>query len=155
LAATDRLLILLVAAFLSEEFMTYSFRSTGALAVLWLGALAAIPAVGQNKGSADPADPATPVPPTRYVPMPSPPAAVPASSPADSWKALNHAVASYDPMSLTMEIAAPAALVGAGRANAVAPMPAVMAQPVPPTAHPTPAARVPDVHDHHMKKEVK
>ena len=145
-------MILLAAAFFSEEFMTYPFRSTGALAVLWLGALAAIPALGQNKGFADPADPTAAVPPTRYVAMPGAPAAAPASSPADNWKALNHAVASYDSMSLTMEMAAPAA---AGRATAVASMPAVMAQPVPSIARPTPAAAVPEAHDHHMQKEVK
>lgn len=111
--------------------------------MLWLGALAATSALGQNKAFVDPADPNAPVPPTRYVPMPAASVAAPTTSPAENWKALNQTVAAYDSMSLTMEMAAPAAPAGA---QAVAPKP----QP----AHPT-APASPDVHSHPKNKAVK
>lgn len=105
--------------------------------MLWLGALAAIPAFGQHEGAADPADPNAAVPPTRYVSMPSVPVvAAPATTPAQNWKAANETVAGIDAMSLTMEMDAPAPQ--AERA---------------PTAQATPAP--PDVHAHHMNKAVK
>lgn len=101
--------------------------------MLWLGALAAVPAVGQSKGVADPADPASPVPPTHYAPMPGARIAAPTSSPADNWKALNRTVAAYDSMALTMEMPAPAGAAGAG----------AMVQPAPPAD------------SRHMHKDVK
>lgn len=111
--------------------------------MLWLAALAATPALGQNQAFADPADPNAPVPPTRYVPMPAASVAAPTTSPAENWKALNRTVAAYDSMSLTMETAAP---VAPGEAGAVAPTPA---------AHPSSASPAPDAHSHHTNKEVK
>ncbi|MDL2352650.1 MAG: hypothetical protein QFC78_07375 [Pseudomonadota bacterium] len=131
-------MILFAAAFLSEKIMTISLRSTGALAVLWVGALAATTAHGQNVLHSNPADPNTSVPPTRYVPMSTARAAAPPpSSPADMWRASNQAVAAYDSMSLTMETASP-----------VAPT-------APRSAHPSQASPAPEDHTHHMKKEVK
>jgi hypothetical protein len=89
--------------------MTYSIRSASALIVLWLGALAATPAQGQNKAIADPADPNATVAPTRYAPMPAAHAGAPATPPAQNWTTANQTVAGYDSMSLTMETAAPLA----------------------------------------------
>lgn len=106
--------------------------------MLWLGALAATPALGQNKGLADPADPHAAVAPTRYVPMAVARSAAPPTSPAENWKAANQTVAAYDSMSLTMEMAAPA--------GAVAPTPAAIARPAQPAATPVPGAHSPHMH---------
>ena len=131
--------------------MTYVIRSTGALAVLWLGALAATTAFGQNTTQSHPADATAPVPPTRYVPMPMPmPNARTAAptSPAENWKALNQSVAAYDSMSLTMENMEMGAPVAPAGADAAAP---TMVQPASKIA-PAPA---PEADPHHMHKEVK
>jgi len=129
--------------------MTYLIRSTGALAVLWLGALATTTALGQNTAQSHPADATAAVSPTRYVPMPMPmPNAHTAAprSPAENWKALNESVAAYDSMSLTMEMGAPVAPAGA---NAAAPTMPAMAKPA------SKIAPAPGAHPHHMHKEVK
>ena len=119
--------------------MTYSIRSTGAHAVLWLVALAAPTAFGQatvQPAQPHPADASAPVPPTRYVPMSNARLAAP-TSPAANWKALNQAVAAYDAMSLSMETGEKAA-------------------PMAPTmAHPPVQLPAPDAHSHHMHKELK
>ena len=136
--------------------MTYVIRSTGALAVLWLGALATTTAQGQNTAQSHPADATAPVPPTRYVPMPMPNAHTAApTSPAENWKALNESVAAYDSMSLTMENMEMAAPVAPAGADAAAPTMPAMTQPASKIA-PAPAqSPAPEAHPHHMMKEVK
>ena len=76
------------------------------LAALGLWTLAAVAAAaGQNAHLAGPGNERAAVPATRYEPLPtaSPPLA-PATSPPDNWKALNREVASFDSMSLTMDM---------------------------------------------------
>jgi hypothetical protein len=128
-----------VAALSREDFMKYLFRHAGAVAALMLGAFASLPnASGQNQPRADPADANAPVPATRYAPLVFAPIAAPsASSPADRWKALNQAVASYDAMSLTMDMAEP------------------QATPAPHADHAVPPAPKPDPHSQHGLREVK
>jgi hypothetical protein len=76
------------------------------LATLGLWAVTAVAsAAGPRAPLADPADDRAPVPATRYEQLLIiPPAAAPTSSPPDNWKALNREVASFDSMSLTMEM---------------------------------------------------
>jgi hypothetical protein len=76
------------------------------LAALGLWAVAAVAAAaGPRAPLADPADDRAPVPATRYEQLLiMSPAAAPTSSPPDNWKALNREVASFDSMSLTMEM---------------------------------------------------
>ena len=90
--------------------MTTTIRHACAFAALLALFAAGAHAAGQATPLPDPADAAAPVPPTRYQPaLSAPPAATEAGSPADNWKARNQAVASYDSMSLTMDMAAPQA----------------------------------------------
>jgi hypothetical protein len=129
------------------------------LAAFGLWALTAVAAAaGPNLRPSDPADDRAPVPATRYQPLvttsPSAaPASSPASSPADNWKALNREVASFDSMSLTMEMqGAASAKPGAHEEleqhkqhkqhepeAAIVPMPASAAQP--------------PVHKHHITEQ--
>jgi hypothetical protein len=137
-----QLQIRLVAPFSSEDFMKYPIPHAGALAAFLLGACAtAAGAAGQNQPLADPADANAPVPSTRYVPALGAPLASPSPvSPADTWKALNKTVASYDSMSLTMDVAEPKP---AERATAEQ------------SGAPGTAKTPPDPRSHHPQKEAK
>jgi len=75
---------------------------------LWgLGALAA--AASANAALPDPANDRAAVPATRYASLLTASAApAPALLPPENWKALNRAVASFDSMSLTMDMQGPA-----------------------------------------------
>jgi hypothetical protein len=121
--------------------MKHPIPHAGALAALVLGAcVTAAGAAGQNQPLSDPADANASVPSTRYVPvLIVPPESPRPASPADNWKALNETVASYDSMSLTMDMAGPKP---AERATAEHSAPG------------TPAAQ-PDPHSHHQQKEAK
>ena len=100
------------------------------LAALGLLALTAVAtAAGQHAPLSDPVDDRALVPATRYEPMVSTsPLPAPASSPSDNWKALNREVASFDSMSLTMDMQGPNS---ARPENAEQPMPAVGTRPMP------------------------
>jgi hypothetical protein len=89
--------------------MKQSFAQARGLAALMLWALAfAANAAGPNKPLPDPADANAPVPPTRYTRFTAAaPSAARTSSPAENWKELNRTVASYDSMSLTMDLVEP------------------------------------------------
>jgi hypothetical protein len=136
------LLTRLVATFSSEDFMKYPIPHAGALAALVLGTFVSTAgASSQNQPLFDPADANASVPPTRYVPLLSAPLESPRpSSPADNWKALNDTVASYDSMSLTMDMAEPK------------PAEPAIAEPAAPG---TATNTAPDPHSHHRQKEVK
>lgn len=136
-------LIPFVALFFSEDFMRDSLRRAGTLAALLAGALATgAHAAGPTPRLADPADAGASVPPTRYQPFAlAAPAAAATPSPSQNWKALNQVVASYESMSLTMDMAETAP------AEATAPA----RNPAPTTPQP-PAA---DPHAGHRPKAVK
>lgn len=89
--------------------MNYPIPHAGVLAALLLWAYAtAAGAAGQNQPLPDPADANASVPSTRHVALPgTAPEAPGPASPADNWKALNQTVASYNSMSLTMDMAEP------------------------------------------------
>jgi hypothetical protein len=142
------LLIPLVAAFSSEDVMKYPIRHVSALAALMLGAFASTAvAAGQDKPLSDPADANASVPPTHYEPLlRAPPASTGTASPAGNWKALNRAVASYDSMSLTMDMAEPKP------AEPAIDEPSAAATGMKPT--PAPVTQ-PDPHAHHQHKELK
>jgi hypothetical protein len=86
--------------------MKLPIRHAHGLAALGLWGLAAVvAAAGPNSPLPDPADDRAPVPATRYQPLlTTSPSAAPASSPPDHWRALNREVASFDSMSLTMDV---------------------------------------------------
>ena len=118
--------------------MTYLIRLTGALTVLWLGALAAPTALGQNTAQPDPASVSAPVPLTRYVPVLLPPARTAApTSPPDNWKALNKLVAGNDAMASTM-----------GKMKMMESMEA--REVIKAMAHPPAPSPVPETHPQHM-----
>lgn len=124
--------------------MKLSFAHAHGLAALILAALAfGANAAGQNKPLPDPADASAPVPPTRYEPFLVKTPAPRTSSPADNWKALNRTVATYDSMSLTMDMAEP---------KPAEPAPAAEAAAAGPETKSLPAAAPksqPDPHAHH------
>jgi hypothetical protein len=86
--------------------MKLPIRHAHRLAALGLWVLAAAAhAAGQNTTLPDPGDDRAPVPATHYEPLlTSLPPVAPTSPPPDSWKELNRQVASFDSMSLTMDM---------------------------------------------------
>ena len=106
--------------------MKHSLRRAGALAAFLAGAITSVAAAPQL---ADPAAAAATVPATRYETRDFVPRAdVATPPPSQNWKALNQAVASYDSMALTSEIAdtppVQFALPGSAAVRSPAPSPA-------------------------------
>lgn len=120
--------------------MIDSLRRTGALVALLAGAVTTdAHAAGPAPRLADPAKADAPVPPARYQPgelAAAAPGATP--SPSQNWKALNQVVASYESMTLTMDMPQAAAVEAAA-----------------PVTAPDPARPSPDPHAGHQPKAVK
>jgi hypothetical protein len=131
--------------------MKYLIRHAGAVGALLLAAFApSAHAAGQARPVSDPADANASVPPTRYQsPLIAAPVSAGASSPADNWQALNRAVASYDSMTLTMDMPAPQAAAPPASATGTKPMQD------PHAGHAMPPATSPDPHSRHRAKDAK
>lgn len=112
--------------------MNYSLCRAGALVALMSAAFATgAHAAPQAQRLSNPGDIDAPVPPTYYKPLVFlPTGSSDTPSPADTWKASNRVVASYDSMALTMDAPTP-------------------------TPADEKAAAQPDPHAHHQPKAVK